>query len=1067
MKHLFKATLLPLLLAIILPATAIAYDFEVDGIYYNINGSEATVTYKATSSWYHNSYSGTVVIPESVTYNGRDYSVTTIDNHAFYGCNALTSITIPYSVAKIGYEAFYACSELSIVNITDIAAWCNIYFVIGMEYGVCSNPLYYAHHLYLNGEEVKNLVIPNSVTTIGDYAFSGCSGLTSVNIPNSVTEIGYLAFSGCSGMTSVTIPNSVTSIGSAAFSGCSGLTNIIVANDNPKYDSRNCNAIIETASNSMIVGCKNTVIPNSVTSIGSSAFSGCNGLTSVTIPNSVTSIGYDAFWGCSGLTNVTIPKYVTSIANNAFGTCINLASIAVESGNPKYDSRDNCNAIIETATNKLLVGCMNTTIPESVTSIGSAAFNGCSGLTSVTIHNSVTTIGANAFNGCSGLKNLTIGTSVSTIGRYAFYGCNTLEIINFNAVWCNYDYIPEDVVDCELDYLFQGLNNITTINFGDSVEIIPERFAFGLSKIKSLNIPNSVISIGHCAFFYCSGLTNINIGSSVDWIGWEAFSGCSELTSVTCWRVVPPYADYPNFDNSAYQNATLYVPYPSIEAYRNATVWNNFQHIVEMEPVFATAIELSTTATSIVQGGTLQITATVLPGNASIKSVTWASNNPAVATVDENGTVTALSAGTATITAMTTDGSNLSASCSVTVKSMSTDNCFSMPDTTAFHGDSIVIPVRLNNAESIIAFQTDICLPEGFTIVTDEDDEPLIVPSNRLTSDHVMMADQLNDGSVRVICYSLHSRAINGNEGDLFYIPVAVPEGAEGDYTIMLRNTLLTASDYTELNAPDAGAVLNVYTYIPGDVNDSRTVTVTDIVFTAQYILQRDPHPFIFAAADMNGDGNITVTDIMLISNLIMTPTRNVLIRMPALVTSSDRMSGEGITLSAGETRTVGIELDNVLDYTAFQLDLHLPDGLTACNFQVTDRAGRHAFDVNAIGDGTIRALCYSPAIDVIDGHSGALLTFEVTATALVAGDITVDGIELVTANCQSVMLDAFSINVNNATAVNELVGGKTIAKVDYFNLAGQQIKAPMPGINLVVTTYTDGSCTTSKVILK
>ncbi len=203
----------------------------------------------------------------------------------------------------------------------------------------------------------------------------------------------------------------------------------------------------------------------------------------------------------------------------------------------------------------------------------------------------------------------------------------------------------------------------------------------------------------------------------------------------------------------------------------------------------------------------------------------------------------------------------------------------------------------------------------------------------------------------------------------------------------------------------------------------------------------------------------------MLISNLIMTPTRNVLIRMPALVTSSDRMSGEGITLSAGETRTVGIELDNVLDYTAFQLDLHLPDGLTACNFQVTDRAGRHAFDVNAFGDGTIRALCYSPAIDVIDGHSGALLTFEVTATSDVNGDITVDGIELVTADCQTVTLDAFSINVNNTTAVNELVTGKIVARVDYFNMAGQQVEEPESGVTLVVTTYTDGTRTTTKVI--
>ena len=212
------------------------------------------------------------------------------------------------------------------------------------------------------------VIIPDGVRSIGGYAFWECVYLTSLTIPGSVTSIGKSAFGGCSGLTSVTIPGSVTSIGDGAFSGCSGLTSL--------------------------------TIPNGITSIGDYAFSRCSGLTSLTIPSSVTSIGKSAFSGCSGLTSLTIPSSVTSIGDNAFLGCSGLTSINVESGNPKYDSRDNCNAIIETATNTLINGCSKTIIPSSVTSIGESAFEYCSGLTSVTIPNSVTSISNGAFSGC-------------------------------------------------------------------------------------------------------------------------------------------------------------------------------------------------------------------------------------------------------------------------------------------------------------------------------------------------------------------------------------------------------------------------------------------------------------------------------------------------------------------------------------------------------------------------------------------------------------------------------------------------------------------------------------------
>ena len=301
------------------------------------------------------------------------------------------------------------------------------------------NGLYY----YLDNNNLQA-----QVTSMPSGKYTGDIGIPStLNYQSKtygVTSISKYAFKGCSGLTSVTIPNSITSIGDRAFSDCPSLTSMVVESGNTKYDSRNdCNAIIETASNTLIAGCKATIIPNSVTnignrafercsaltsidipygvtSIGNHAFDDCSGLTSVIIPNSVTSIGDYAFSDC-GLTSVTIPNSVTSIGNRAFEDCPNITSMVVESGNPNYDSRNDCNAIIETANNTLIAGCKNTIIPNNVASIGEAAFYGCSGLTSIDIPNSVTSIGDGAFDKCSNLTSVTaLNPTPVAITNYVF-----------------------------------------------------------------------------------------------------------------------------------------------------------------------------------------------------------------------------------------------------------------------------------------------------------------------------------------------------------------------------------------------------------------------------------------------------------------------------------------------------------------------------------------------------------------------------------------------------------------------------------------------------------------------
>ena len=397
-----KQLFLLLLMSIMsVSASADNEEAEIDGIKYQLfeNTLHAWVMYKHDGFYYsENLYSGDITIPETVNYKGKTYSVTGIDRNAFRYCTGLTSITIPNSVTYIFHGAFFGCTGLTSITIPNSVTYifdeafdeCSGLESITVENGNnrydsrdnCNAIIETSTNTLIAG--CKNTVIPNSVTSIGNYAFRYCTGLTSIDIPNSVTDIGEQAFARCSGLKSIVIPNSVTSIGERAFVGCSGLESITVENGNAYYDSRdNCNAIIETETNTLIAGCNNTVIPNDIITIGREAFTGCSGLTSITIPNSVITIGWDAFIGCSGLESIT-----------------------VESGNFNYDSRKNCNAIIQTNKDILIAGCKNTVIPNSVTSIGDYAFEGCTGLTSVTIPNSVTRIGSSAFENCTGLTSV-------------------------------------------------------------------------------------------------------------------------------------------------------------------------------------------------------------------------------------------------------------------------------------------------------------------------------------------------------------------------------------------------------------------------------------------------------------------------------------------------------------------------------------------------------------------------------------------------------------------------------------------------------------------------------------
>ena len=528
-----KLNFLVLLMMVLCAISASAYDFYVDGIYYrkNSDGVSVSVTSGVTGGA---SYSGSVVIPSNVNYNGISYTVTAIVPPAFYGSYNITSITIPSTMTSIS-GSFYNCYELETLVWNakncpkgDLPTSRIKHVTIGNE--VQTLPDY-----FLEGSKIASVNIPNSVTSIGKFAFEYCTMLTSVSLPNSVSSIGYAAFWGCKELTSVNIPNSVTSIDRIAFKDCIGLKSITIPNsvvfigasafegcsalETLNYNAISCSDFDPSAGPFKNLNIININIGNNVQIIPARFASGLTKLTSITIPNSVTSIGNSAFYGCIGLNYISMPNSLTSISNSMFYGCSGLKDL---------------------------------NIPNSITSIGTSAFYGCSGLISITIPNSIDYISNDAFNGCSGLTHVNIPNSVIRIGNSAFKGCTGLTMITMpNSL----DYIDDDA--------FNGCSGLTHIN-----------------------IPNSVTRIGSSAFRDNTNLKNLIIPNSVTSIGSYAFYGCPDLSYVVVAKTTPPSGS-----NNMFKNGQL-VYVPRTANYINNSYWKSYdlQSMYEINPHITRAL---------------------------------------------------------------------------------------------------------------------------------------------------------------------------------------------------------------------------------------------------------------------------------------------------------------------------------------------------------------------------------------------------------------------------------------------------------------------------------------------
>ena len=648
-------------------------------IYYdwaNDNQTELAVSFEGRLyETYSDRYSGDVVIPERVNYNGTTYPVTSIADHAMFNCPNLTSVTIPNSVTSIGAYAFYVCSGLTSIDIpnsvTSIGE-CALYgtgatsVTIGNSlasignnvFNSCSGTLTInsnipdassADNSPFRGSTFSEVIFGDEVTSIGSYAFNNYSSLTSLIIGNSVTSIGRYAFNRCSGLTTITLPNSLKSIGAYAFSG-TGITSITLPCTMTTLEDRAFSGLDLTSVNVLVTDyaafCSNvllTQIKNKVKLPVVLVDLNGNEIKQFVVPEGVTTIGHNAFYNCTGLTSLTLATTVTEIGILPFGGCTNLPGVKI----PATDLAALCNSRVFLLMNSeekpiILVDgngweIRDLNIPSSVTSIGDYAFANCTRLRSVNIGNTVTSIGDFAFNGCTDLTTINVANAMTSIGQSVFMNTawfdnqpdgvvyigkvallykgimpdntsitlleGTVGIASsaFNNASCLTSItIPNSVKSigdnafsfCSMltsidipssvtaigNMVFNDCSSLTSIVIPNSVTSIGDGAFCGCNGLTSLTIPSSVTSIGVCAFQFCDHVRILTIGSGVRSIGTEAFSKLPDLTDVYCYAENVPVTDSYAFRDSNF-GATLHVPTASEQAYSRTEPWTYFANI--------------------------------------------------------------------------------------------------------------------------------------------------------------------------------------------------------------------------------------------------------------------------------------------------------------------------------------------------------------------------------------------------------------------------------------------------------------------------------------------------------
>lgn len=971
------------------------------------------------SACWNNQSLSSVVFKEAA---GNNLSFT-IGMSTFANCPSLTSMTFPAKTTYISSFCFENTANLKEITFTDSPkaidlncsfassrlqklyigrnidgsmSFCNQNELTDVSFSQAGTVTYCDAYLLYQVDHCKTLTLPQSLQSIGSYAFSEMLALESIIVPGKVETIGDFAFAKCTSMqSSVVTADGATTIGNNVFANCTSMQSATIVAKGKT-----------TLGNSVFTDCtslENAHLGDGVTETGTYIFKNDSSLVSVKLSASCPWLKEGLFYHCDALPAITIPAIVTKMDTKMFAYCSSLKEVTFEDNSELltmgYGASDSGNGLFrDCPVEKLNLGrwlSYDTGSPshapfysiatlkdivfgQHVGLVDKYMFSYCTGLEEVYLPDNITSVGLWGFRGCTALKTVRLSEKLSQISDYGFSECAVLDNVVF----------PGSMTSVS-DNSFSNCTALKKLDLGNSLNIIGPSAFKGCTALEGIRIPDALYALGVEAFSGCTSLPNVTI-RSISSVGKQAFQGCTGIQWValsekttslgensfdgcTGIKYVKSYATLPpeglvNFPQSVVENGTIFVPEGSEDYYRSSPTWENWFSVHPItDNILVSAVTLDKNEISFKASETMQLTATVTGDGATDTGVLWRSSNEDVATVDANGLVTAVGVGEAEITALASDGSGQRDVCRVEVVP-------TMVESIEIQGGA---SLKKNHKMEL----TVAVLPATVTNGT-----------VRWTSSNNALATVEDDGTVTAY--------------------------AAGDVTITA-----TATDGSGVSGT---FVLSIVPPMKGDSNDNDAVTITDAVNTANYAVGNEVENFCFEAADANGDNRITLADAsstvsIVLNQPVLAAMSRARARDYADNTDADNIVIDNFSMKSGSPEDIFVRMDNTVEYVALQADVILPDGMTLENISMGASCANHSLMTKRINGNMVRVAVFSLDNTAFLENGESLLALTVKADNVNCGDIVVENIIASDSKAHEYRLGAIGGHNESATGIDNV----------------------------------------------